>query len=103
MRGAALAALASVGCPDGYARTAVAALADAAWQVRAGAAAGLSAAAPESAVPALAEALADANADVRKAAVLSLLAHRDTAEARTALATAVTDPDADVRAYAARA
>lgn len=103
VRGAALAALASVGCPDGYARTAVAALADAAWQVRAGAAAGLSAAAPESAVPALAEALADANADVRKAAVLSLLAHRDTAEARTALATAVTDPDADVRAYAARA
>ncbi|MCX5606359.1 MULTISPECIES: HEAT repeat domain-containing protein [unclassified Streptomyces] len=103
VRGAALAALASVGCPDGYARTAVAALADAAWQVRAGAAAGLSAAATSAAVPALAEALADANADVRKAAVLSLLAHRDTAEARTALATAVTDPDADVRAYAARA
>ncbi|WP_405942114.1 fumarate reductase/succinate dehydrogenase flavoprotein subunit [Streptomyces sp. NBC_00207] len=103
VRGAALGALASVGCPDGYAHTAVAALADAAWQVRAGAAAGLSAAAPEAAVPALAKALADANADVRKAAVLSLLAHRGSAEARTALATAVTDPDADVRAYAARA
>ncbi|MFD9263900.1 HEAT repeat domain-containing protein, partial [Streptomyces sp. NPDC059538] len=81
---------------------AVAALADPAWQVRAGAAAGLSAAAPETAVPALAKALADANADVRKAAVLALLAHRDTAEARAALATAVSDPDADVRAYAAR-
>lgn len=47
--------------------------------------------------------MADANADVRKAAVLSLLVHRDTAEARTALASAVADPDADVRAYAARA
>ncbi|MFB7261195.1 fumarate reductase/succinate dehydrogenase flavoprotein subunit [Streptomyces nojiriensis] len=103
VRGAALGALASVGCPGGYARTAVAALADAAWQVRAGAAAGLSAAAPEAAVPALAKALADANADVRKAAVLALLAHRDTPEVRAALATAVSDPDADVRAYAGRA
>ncbi|MFD3468471.1 fumarate reductase/succinate dehydrogenase flavoprotein subunit [Streptomyces sp. NPDC058682] len=103
VRGAALGALASVGCPDGYARTAVAALADAAWQVRAGAAAGLSAAAPHTAVPALAKALADANADVRKAAVLALLAHRDAPEARAALATAVSDPDADVRAYAGRA
>ncbi|MFD7786345.1 fumarate reductase/succinate dehydrogenase flavoprotein subunit [Streptomyces nojiriensis] len=103
VRGAALGALASVGCPGGYARTAVAALADAAWQVRAGAAAGLSAAAPDAAVPALAKALADANADVRKAAVLALLAHRDTPEARAALATAVSDPDADVRAYAGRA
>ncbi|MFH9796873.1 fumarate reductase/succinate dehydrogenase flavoprotein subunit [Streptomyces virginiae] len=103
VRGAALGALAAVGCPGGYARTAVAALADPAWQVRAGAAAGLSAAAAEVAVPALAEALADADADVRKAAVLALLAHRDSAGARTALATAVGDPDADVRAYAARA
>ncbi|MFF3725824.1 fumarate reductase/succinate dehydrogenase flavoprotein subunit [Streptomyces erythrochromogenes] len=103
VRGAALGALASVGCPDGYARTAVAALADPAWQVRAGAAAGLSAAAAETAVPALAKVLADADADVRKAAVLALLAHRDSAEARAALATAVGDPDADVRAYAARA
>ncbi|MEY2225964.1 MULTISPECIES: fumarate reductase/succinate dehydrogenase flavoprotein subunit [Streptomyces] len=103
VRGAALAALARAGCPDGYARTAVAALADAAWQVRAGAATGLSAATTEAAVPALAKALADANADVRKAAVLALLAHRACAEARAALATAVSDPDADVRAYAARA
>ncbi|MEU9159253.1 fumarate reductase/succinate dehydrogenase flavoprotein subunit [Streptomyces sp. NPDC048424] len=103
VRGAALAALARAGCPAGYAGRAVAALADAAWQVRAGAAAALSAAAPGAAVPALAGALADANADVRKAAVLALLAHRDTAAARAALATAVTDPDADVRAYAGRA
>ncbi|MEV7561715.1 HEAT repeat domain-containing protein, partial [Streptomyces sp. NPDC089795] len=103
VRGAALAALARTGCPDAYARTAVAALADAAWQVRAGAATGLSAAGAEAAVPALAETLADANADVRKAAVLALLAHRDTAQARAALATAVSDPDADVRAYAGRA
>ncbi|MFJ9593600.1 fumarate reductase/succinate dehydrogenase flavoprotein subunit [Streptomyces virginiae] len=103
VRGAALGALAAVGCPDGYARTAVAALADPAWQVRAGAAAGLSAAAAEAAVPALAKALSDADADVRKAAVLALLAHRDSAQARAALATAVGDRDADVRAYAARA
>ncbi|MEU9301642.1 fumarate reductase/succinate dehydrogenase flavoprotein subunit [Streptomyces sp. NPDC048269] len=103
VRGAALAALARAGCPDGYAATAVSALADPAWQVRAGAAAALSAAAPGTAVGALAGALADANADVRKAAVLALLTHRNSGEARAALATAVTDPDADVRAYAARA
>lgn len=103
VRGAALAALARTGCPGGYAAAAVAALADPSWQVRAGAAAALSAAAPGTAVPALAEALADANADVRKAAVLALLAHRDGEAARAALATAVTDADADVRAYAARA
>ncbi|WP_374224362.1 HEAT repeat domain-containing protein [Streptomyces sp. ISL-94] len=78
-------------------------LADPAWQVRAGAAAALSAAAPQTAVPPLAGALADANADVRKAAVLALPAHRATEEARAALASAVTDPDADVRAYASRA
>ncbi len=103
VRGAALGALAATGCPGRYADTAVAALADPAWQVRAGAAAALSAAGPGAAVPALAGALADANADVRKAAVLALLAHREADAARAALATAVTDPDADVRAYAARA
>ncbi|MFE2551473.1 fumarate reductase/succinate dehydrogenase flavoprotein subunit [Streptomyces sp. NPDC059355] len=102
VRAAALAALAATGCPPPYAARAIAALADPAWQVRAGAAAALSSAAPEQAVPALAAALKDANADVRKAAVLSLRAHRAHPEARTALATAVSDPDADVRAYAAR-
>ncbi|MCM9081177.1 fumarate reductase/succinate dehydrogenase flavoprotein subunit [Streptomyces spororaveus] len=103
VRGAALASLARAGCPAGYAGTAVAALADTAWQVRSGAAAALAAAEAGVAVPALAKALADRNADVRKAAVLALLAHRAEAEARAALATAVADPDADVRAYAARA
>ncbi|MEV7524999.1 fumarate reductase/succinate dehydrogenase flavoprotein subunit [Streptomyces sp. NPDC091371] len=103
VRGAALAALSSTGCPGRYAEAAVAGLADPAWQVRAGAAAALSAAAPGTAVPALAGALDDANADVRKAAVLALLAHRGSEAARAALATAVSDPDSDVRAYAGRA
>ncbi|MGW9453597.1 HEAT repeat domain-containing protein, partial [Streptomyces sp. NPDC055632] len=74
-----------------------------AWQVRAGAATALRAAPAGLAVPVLAPVLADPNADVRKAAVLSLLAHRDDPAARTALAGASDDPDADVRAYAARA
>lgn len=103
VRGAALAALAATGCPPAYAGAASLALADSAWQVRAGAAAALKAAAADEAVPALAGALADINADVRKAAVLSLLAHRAHPEARTALATATTDTDADIRAYAGRA
>ncbi|AOR32703.1 fumarate reductase/succinate dehydrogenase flavoprotein subunit [Streptomyces fodineus] len=102
VRGAALAALADVGCPAPLAVRAVAALSDRAWQVRSGAATALSAAAAETAVPALAEALADPNADVRKAAVLALTRHRATTEARAALATATADSDADVRAYAAR-
>lgn len=102
VRGAALAALAGTGCPPEYAASAVAALADAAWQVRAGAATALRAAPPGAAVPALAGALADANADVRKAAVLSLLPHGADPAARTALAAAADDPDADVRAYASR-
>jgi succinate dehydrogenase/fumarate reductase flavoprotein subunit/HEAT repeat protein len=124
VRGAAFEALAATGCPAPYAGRAVAALADGAWQVRAGAATALGAADPDVAVPALAKALADPNADVRKAAVLGLLRHAErgmpgapdslgaadaadvtdaAAAARAALATAVTDTDADVRAYAARA
>nr|WSW44300.1 fumarate reductase/succinate dehydrogenase flavoprotein subunit [Streptomyces sp. NBC_01001] len=102
VRAAALAALAATGCPADYAATAVTALTDPAWQVRAGAATALSAATPATAVDPLAHALKDDNADVRKAAVLSLRAHRGVPQARTALATAVSDPDADVRAYAAR-
>ncbi|MFF4172160.1 fumarate reductase/succinate dehydrogenase flavoprotein subunit [Streptomyces sp. NPDC001744] len=101
--GAALAALAGTGCPPEYAARAVAALGSPAWQVRAGAATALRAAAASLAVPALAPALANANADVRRAAVLSLLAHRHEPAARAALAGAADDPDADVRAYAARA
>ncbi|MFF1560668.1 fumarate reductase/succinate dehydrogenase flavoprotein subunit [Streptomyces sp. NPDC058279] len=103
VRGAALAALAVVGCPPEYAARAAAALGDPAWQVRTGAATALRAAPPAAAVPVLAQALADPNADVRKAAVLSLLVHRAVPEARAALATAATDPDADIRAYASRA
>ncbi|GAA2505767.1 fumarate reductase/succinate dehydrogenase flavoprotein subunit [Streptomyces longisporus] len=102
VRGAALGALATVGCPAPLAARAVAALADPAWQVRAGAVTALSAAPADTAVPALAKALADPNADVRKAAVLALTRHNGTAEARAALATVTSDPDADVRAYAAR-
>ncbi|MEU3479951.1 fumarate reductase/succinate dehydrogenase flavoprotein subunit [Streptomyces sp. NPDC033753] len=102
VRGAALAALAGTGCPPEYAAATVAALDDAAWQVRAGAATALRAAPPAPAVPALARALADPNGDVRKAAVLSLLAHRAEPAARAALAGAADDADADVRAYASR-
>ncbi|MEU3302648.1 fumarate reductase/succinate dehydrogenase flavoprotein subunit [Streptomyces sp. NPDC006678] len=103
VRAAALEALGtgSAGCPPALAPAAVDALTDPAWQVRAGAATALRAAAQDVAVPALAKALGDPNADVRKAAVLALLRH-DGAEARAALGTATDDPDADVRAYAAR-
>ena len=76
MRAAAYGALGTTGCPAPLAARAVAALADPAWQVRAGAATALSAADPDVAVPALAKALADPNADVRKAAVLALTRHR---------------------------
>ncbi|MFJ8358655.1 fumarate reductase/succinate dehydrogenase flavoprotein subunit [Streptomyces sp. NPDC093984] len=103
VRAAAYGALAAVGCPPPLADRATAALSDSAWQVRAGAAAALTAADPEVAVPALAKALADPDADVRKAAVLALTRHTRTDGARAALATATTDSDADVRAYAARA
>ncbi|WTE49008.1 fumarate reductase/succinate dehydrogenase flavoprotein subunit [Streptomyces sp. NBC_01622] len=102
VRAAAYGALGTTGCPAPLTARAIAALADPAWQVRAGAATALSAADPESAVPALAKTLADPNADVRKAAVLALTRHRTT-DARAALATATADSDADVRAYATRA
>nr|WP_257785120.1 fumarate reductase/succinate dehydrogenase flavoprotein subunit [Streptomyces griseochromogenes] len=102
VRGAALGALATAGCPRPLAVRAVAALSDPAWQVRSGAATALSVAPAGTAVAALAKALADPNADVRKAAVLALTRHNAIEEARAALATATADPDADVRAYAAR-
>lgn len=103
VRGAAYAALGTTGCPGPLAERAVAALADATWQVRSGAATALSGAEADTAVPALAKALTDPNADVRKAAVLALTRHRATEAARDALATATADSDADVRAYASRA
>ncbi|MEV5341340.1 fumarate reductase/succinate dehydrogenase flavoprotein subunit [Streptomyces sp. NPDC052676] len=103
VRAAAYTALGTTGCPAPLAGRAVAALADPAWQVRAGASTALSAADPAVAVPALAEAVTDPNADVRKAAVLALTRHRSAPDARAALASATGDSDADVRAYAARA
>ncbi|MGC0205532.1 fumarate reductase/succinate dehydrogenase flavoprotein subunit [Streptomyces levis] len=103
VRAAAYGALGTTGCPAPLTARAVAALAEPAWQVRAGAATALSVAEPDVAVPALAKTLADSNADVRKAAVLALTRHRSSTEARAALATATTDSDADVRAYASRA
>ncbi|WP_406336503.1 fumarate reductase/succinate dehydrogenase flavoprotein subunit [Streptomyces sp. NBC_00203] len=104
VRAAAFESLAATGCPTPLAIRAVAAQADPAWQVRAGAATALSGTVADVAVPALAKALGDANADVRKAAVLALVRHAGVDEdARAALATAVSDPDADVRAYASRA
>lgn len=103
VRAAAYGALGTTGCPVPLAARAVAALADPAWQVRAGATTALSVADPDTAVPVLAKALADPNADVRKSAVLALIKHRASEAARAALATATTDSDADVRAYATRA
>ncbi|MFD5876484.1 fumarate reductase/succinate dehydrogenase flavoprotein subunit [Streptomyces sp. NPDC060322] len=102
VRAAALGALAATGCPEPFATRAVTALADPAWQVRAGAATALSSAEPVHALAPLTGALADPNADVRKAAVLALLDHTSHDAAREALAGVLTDPDADVRAYAAR-
>ncbi|MFG2289585.1 fumarate reductase/succinate dehydrogenase flavoprotein subunit [Streptomyces sp. NPDC048595] len=100
VRAAALGALATTGCPPPYEAPVVAALDEAAWQVRAGAAQALAAARPETAVTALRSALRDGHADVRKAAVLALRAHAGRADARDALAAVADDPDADVRAYA---
>jgi succinate dehydrogenase/fumarate reductase flavoprotein subunit/HEAT repeat protein len=103
VRAAAYTALGTVGCPAPLADRAETALADPAWQVRAGAATALSLADPDPAVRALAKAVTDPNADVRKAAVLALTRHRADEDARAALTAATGDSDADVRAYAARA
>ncbi|MGW1375161.1 fumarate reductase/succinate dehydrogenase flavoprotein subunit [Streptomyces sp. NPDC002446] len=104
VRAAALTALAPAGCPPPYDEIAADRLTDPLWQVRKAAATALSAAAPHRAVAALRQALADPHADVRRAAVLALLAHTDADPvAGEALATVTDDPDADVRAYARRA
>ena len=86
--------------PPPLAAEAVAALADAAWQVRKGAAVGLSGAAGDAAVDGLLLAVGDPHPDVRRAAVTSLGAHAAVPAVRTALAGAARDTDADVRAYA---
>ncbi|GII82808.1 fumarate reductase/succinate dehydrogenase flavoprotein-like FrdA [Sphaerisporangium siamense] len=105
VRAAALGASAGVGAPPPLLGTAVRCLAaEASWEVRVGAARGLSAAPAEVAIGPLASALADPNLDVRKAAVLALsgfvAVHPDAADA---LRPALADSDADVRAYARRA
>jgi succinate dehydrogenase/fumarate reductase flavoprotein subunit/HEAT repeat protein len=103
VRAAALEALSGVGCPHPLADQAVMALHDPAWQVRTGAARGLSAADPATAAAPLIKALSDPHLDVRKAAVISLSPWSDQPEVADALRTAQDDTDADVRAYARRA
>ncbi|GHJ42933.1 fumarate reductase/succinate dehydrogenase flavoprotein-like FrdA [Catellatospora sp. TT07R-123] len=94
---AAAFASAAAGPDDTLTALALGAVADPAWQVRAGAAAALGpAAAAELTVLAT-----DVNADVRKAAVRAMAPHRDLFA--PALADALADGDADVRAYARHA
>lgn len=101
VRAAALSGMAETGCTGRAADLAVAALADAAWQVRQGAATALLAADPGTGVDALVTASADENLDVRKASVRALAAWASgRPQVRTALETAQTDADADVRAIA---
>ncbi|MGN2639666.1 fumarate reductase/succinate dehydrogenase flavoprotein subunit [Nocardia takedensis] len=103
VRAAALAAFARLGAAAPDIAELTAALRASAWQIRVGAARGLSGAAVEAAVPPLAEALVDPHLDVRKAAVLALATWPEHESAAGALRGAVDDTDADVRAYARRA
>lgn len=103
VRAAGLETLGVLGVPGQLPATVTAALTDAAWQVRAGAATALGGAAPDHGVPALAELLKDRDADVRKAAVPGLSRHAAHEGRPHGTATAVDDPDADVRAHAGRA
>jgi HEAT repeat protein len=104
VRAAAFKALAPYGCPPPLDALAADSVREAAeWEVRAGAARALAAAAPSVAVAPLAAAAADPHADVRKAAVIALSAFRGDPAAEAALGAAGSDTDADVRAYAVRA
>lgn len=105
VRAAALESAGATGCPAPLDALALAGLADPAWQVRKGAAAGLSplAAARPEVLAALHTALGDAHPDVRKAVVLALLPHAGTPAVREILAGALDDGDADVRGYARQA
>jgi HEAT repeat protein len=113
VQAAAFKAAGAMGCPPPLDALAVAALpptasapptaSTAPWQVRAGAAQALAAAAPDLAVPPLARAARDPHAGVRKAAVIALAAMTSHPAAIDALRAAADDPDADVRAYARRA
>ncbi|WP_067825641.1 fumarate reductase/succinate dehydrogenase flavoprotein subunit [Nocardia inohanensis] len=102
VRAAALTALARLG-DAGDAPNLAAALRDSAWQIREGAARGLSAIGAELAAEPLTAALSDVHPDIRKAAVLTLSSWPESESARTALQSALDDTDADVRAYARRA
>ncbi|MBH0776437.1 fumarate reductase/succinate dehydrogenase flavoprotein subunit [Nocardia bovistercoris] len=103
VRAAALAAFAHLGATTDDLTELSAALRSSAWQVRVGAARGLSGAPADTAVTPLTTALLDPHLDVRKAAVLALSTWPADTSARDALRTAVDDTDADVRAYARRA
>jgi hypothetical protein len=99
---AAFATLAVTGCPVPLAARAVAAQADAAWQVRSGAATALSAA--EAGSPSLHSPRpwkTRPPTSARRRSWLSCGTPRST-RAPAALATATADSDADVRAYASR-
>jgi HEAT repeat protein len=101
VRAAALAGIEQTGCDEHATTLAIAGLCDDAWQVRAGAAAALSAADADDAVGPLSLASHDVNLDVRKAAVRALAEHfAYRPDVRDVLAAAHEDPDADVRAYA---
>ncbi|MEZ0578699.1 fumarate reductase/succinate dehydrogenase flavoprotein subunit [Nocardioides sp. MH1] len=102
VRAAALEAAAGVGGTDGLDALCVAGLADAAWQVRTGAAKGLGGCAEDLAVPALVGATGDPHLDVRKAAVIALARWTGRPDVRDALEVATKDTDADVRGYARR-
>jgi succinate dehydrogenase/fumarate reductase flavoprotein subunit/HEAT repeat protein len=103
VRAAALAAAAGIGCPEPLADRARQALAEAAWQVRVGAAEALTAADPELAVEPLLRAARDAHLDVRKAAVRALARWADRPAVAAGLRSALDDSDADVRAFARQA
>ena len=102
VRAAALEAAAGLGGDTALAGLCVQGLDDPAWQVRTGAARGLSAGPPDLALPALLAALDDAHADVRKASVISLGSWQEQPEVRDALERMAKDNDADVRGYARR-
>jgi succinate dehydrogenase/fumarate reductase flavoprotein subunit/HEAT repeat protein len=103
VRAAAFAAAGQAGCPAPLDTLAAGALADEAWQVRAGAAEALATADPVVALGPLTGATTDPHADVRKAAVISLAAHAHHPQAQQALRRALDDADADVRAHARQA
>ena len=104
VRAAAFKAAGAVGCSPPFDARAASALADPAWEVRAGAAQALASAVPEVAIAPLVTATADPHPDVRKSAVIALSSLASHPEAADALRTAAElDTDADVRAYARQA